>query len=171
VSELTQDQLASVMTYLENLRQRNPGLAALREHAPWEVQYQHMKADEFYAQDDGGEDHPRTGIRDVIGFCPMGCGRTLHLMPSGHLVCLARNPDCPRSGAVSELLADPETEHVVRLEESAWSAKHPLRERLRDQLLTCDIHEAVACLRDEMPRGRYRVSFFDGTWAWEPLES
>lgn len=111
-------------------------------------------------------------IRDVEGYCPMGCGRTLHLMQSGIIKCLSR--DCPDPIAVHKILSDPETAHVVDLGESAWGAKHPLRERIGDQLLDCRIGDAAEQAHAfGQESGRYRVTRSDipggEAWRWELL--
>lgn len=67
----------------------------------------------------------------VGGYCPMGCGQTL------------------------VVLADPEVEHVVRLDETEFSLQHPLRERLQGRLLDCGMHGRITS-----PRGlRARVAW------------
>jgi hypothetical protein len=107
----------------------------------------------------------------VAGFCPMGCGETLILGEGRAVVCCARG--CPRPFAVAEILADPETHHLVTIEEDGWSAKHPLRERLDDALLSCGISDAFLRGVRSVP-GRYRVHCPPGDppmWVWEPLPS
>jgi hypothetical protein len=107
----------------------------------------------------------------VAGFCPMGCGETLILGEGRAVVCCARG--CPRPFAVSEILADPEIHHVLEVDEGGWQGKHPLRERLDDQLLSCDLTGAMLDgLRS--PPGRYRVTRVAApggkdTWVWESL--
>ncbi len=100
----------------------------------------------------------------VAGFCPMGCGKTLYF--SGRRVlCSAEN--CPRPSAVAEILAGSETEHIVLLDENGgWIMRHPLRERLDDKLMTCELVPIVAaacCDGDEAP-GRYRVTSHGEMW-------
>lgn len=96
----------------------------------------------------------------VAGFCLMGCA----------VVCCARG--CPRPFAASELLADPETEHVVDYQAGGlWTMKHPLRERLDDQLMRCQLVQYLGSTYPGPGAGRYRVRDSDGTWAWEPLPS
>lgn len=106
-----------------------------------------------------------TGRREVQGYCPMGCGETLGYVDDV-VACL--NRQCPRPSAVHEILADRETEHVVVLHESTFTVRHPLRERLDDQLVTCRLH---LWLQDQdgppAPLGRYRVTAsptVDGHW-------
>lgn len=107
-------------------------------------------------------------IRDVRGFCPMGCGPTLHLMPTGFIQCLA--PECPDRGAVSTLLADAETEHIVDLKaDGTMTLQHPLRERIQGSLFDCDL---LGFAEDDRgngntPRqpGRYRVTHSGNDWS------
>jgi len=96
----------------------------------------------------------------VAGRCPMGCGEYLVLGAGGRIVCSW--PHCLRSAAVDELLEDKETEHLVVFHERNFTVRHPLRERLDDQLLTCDVHAQceIFDLADN-PLGSYRF-FEDG---------
>lgn len=96
-------------------------------------------------------------VRLVDGYCPMGCGKSLVLSEGGVVFC--DDVDCPRPTAASEILGDPETEHIVELGETTFTVRHPLRERLDDQLMECALHRWIAA-RDEPPEppGRYRVA-------------
>lgn len=108
----------------------------------------------------------------VAGYCPMGCGQTLFLGEAASVVCSA--PSCPRPAAVTEILTDPETDHVVEVTEDGWQGLHPLRERLDGELLSCDLSQAML---DGLPPppGRYRVRLIRGplpgvpAWAWDRL--
>lgn len=105
----------------------------------------------------------------VKGYCPMGCGQTL-VHDSGEVVCT--DYQCPRPWASTELLNDPETGHVVDLDEHGFTVRHPLRERLDDELLSCDLHEWLVCNRPPVQLGlRYRVAGNPGdAHAWTPLD-
>jgi hypothetical protein len=92
-------------------------------------------------------------------YCPMGCGNTLHVMVgggSGGLTCLARN--CPDKNAAQKILSDGETEHVVVYKGGTYVVRHPLRERIGDALVECEVAAAVFRFGDH-PRedGRYRA--------------
>lgn len=106
-----------------------------------------------------------TAYPQVVGFCPMGCGHTLFLGEGGHVTCSYGM--CPRPDAVDELLADRETEHVVRLWDDTFAVQHPLRERLDGGLFDCQLHDGLA-QQDGPPYepGQYRVSepFWDTAW-------
>ena len=112
---------------------------------------------------------------DVHGSCPMGCGRTLHLASdSGMIACTA--PGCPRPSAVTDLLQDRETEHVVTFTEEGFTLRHPLKERLDEALMECDLHEELASLSwAPVPPGRYRASRWPDQnarrWAYIELPS
>jgi hypothetical protein len=116
--------------------------------------------------------------RAVQGYCPMGCGRTLFLDDSGHIVCSWRGGDgCPNPTAVDVLLAERETEHVVKFDDVGFVILHPLRERLDDltagdDLWDCSLHAYVQSLPGPPVRpGRYRARSLDGAppWSWEAL--
>ena len=72
----------------------------------------------------------------------MSCGEVLILGEAGQVQCT--NPGCPRPLAVCELLADPEAEHVVILTRTGFTIRHPLRERLDDELMRCPLHAYLA---------------------------
>jgi len=74
----------------------------------------------------------------LVGNCPMGCGPHLFVGAGGYITCAWI--DCPHPDAVSTLLADRETEHVVQFGEAGFTIRHPLRERLDDALMECDLH-------------------------------
>ncbi len=110
---------------------------------------------------------------NIVGYCPMGCGRTLFVGDGGYITCSF--VECPEPDAVSTLLEDRETEHVVEFGESTFTVRHPLRERLRDEVLTCDLHRFCADLPGPPPQlGRYRtLPRMDGAtgWAFEAVEA
>lgn len=114
------------------------------------------------------EAHPR-----VRGHCPMGCGETL-ILDDGYVTCSRTGPrSCPRPDAVATLLEDPETHHIVQIREDEFTVRHPLRERLDDALMDCDM-QWIAAL-DGPPRkpGRYRVRWAgaqpSAPSAWEEI--
>lgn len=82
-------------------------------------------------------------MTEIDGYCPMGCGQTL-FVASGHIHCSL--VDCPQPTAVAEILNDRETEHLVTFSETAFTVRHPLRERLDDALMECELHEHIASL-------------------------
>lgn len=112
--------------------------------------------------------------RSVAGYCPV-CGGSLFLGDGGHVTC--RRVDCPRPTAVDELLEDRETEHVVVFGDTGFTVRHPLRERLDDELMTCKLHEHIAGLSGPPVRpGRYRArpAFTapvggEPTWSWQAI--
>lgn len=96
----------------------------------------------------------------VIGYCPNGCGRTLGIGSSHQITCVADT--CPRPSAAHELLADAETEHLVELLAETFNVRHPLRERIGEQILTCPLGQWID-KHDAPPEepGRYRVTIED----------
>lgn len=103
----------------------------------------------------------------INGFCPMGCGETLYL-EGADVACVSLK--CPRDTAASEILADPESGHIVELGVRDLSIIHPLRERLDGQLLECELSEYLQDLGGPpQPPGRYRVAGSGETWEWAAL--
>jgi hypothetical protein len=94
--------------------------------------------------------------RAIKGYCPMGCGETLFRSDTGYITCSYE--DCIDPSAVSKILKDIEVQHIVNLEETAFSIKHPLCERVEDDLFRCDIFRLIGQL-DSPPGepGKYRV--------------
>jgi len=108
-------------------------------------------------------------VTDVRGFCPMGCGETLFLGSGGYVTCSLIG--CPRPDAVSTLLDDRETDHVVHLKERTFTVRHPLRERLNDALMRCDLDTYLIALNG--PPGlpaRYRVGWKGERWTWQRID-
>lgn len=117
--------------------------------------------------------------RRVMGYCPV-CGReTLRLTDTGYLWCAGE--DCDQPFAAREVLADPETEHVVHFEDDGYQVKHPLRERIGDALLTCRVIEHINTqlhitgISVRPPGGLWRVTYRETPegdavgWQWEAL--
>lgn len=96
-------------------------------------------------------------MNTVNGYCPMGCGTTLYV-DGGMVSC--SNLNCPRPNAVSEILSDKETEHIVVVGQKDFTVKHPLRERLDNELLECNLFEHLESLDGPpVPAGEhYRVT-------------
>jgi hypothetical protein len=98
---------------------------------------------------------------EISGNCP-ACGHgslVIHPAPLNAVPVWVRCcwPDCPRPTAAHEILSDRETEHIVDLGEEAFTLRHPLRERLDDTLLDCDIHARLSAGGRPASTGRYRV--------------
>lgn len=106
--------------------------------------------------------------RQIVGHCPACGGTTLFIGTGGHITCSLIS--CPRPTAVDELLVEQETEHVVLFDEHTFTVRHPLRERLDDQLMTCNLHKTIAD-RSGPPAqpGRYRVTWTEGRWWYHKL--
>lgn len=103
----------------------------------------------------------------IKGHCPMGCGETLCVGEGGFITC--SYAECLRPDAVSTLLEDAETEHVVQFKSDSFDVQHPLRERLNGDLFRCGLHLDITSL-DGPPvaPGRYRaLSRGVGRWHWE----
>jgi len=102
---------------------------------------------------------------NLDGFCPMGCGQTLRAEETravNRIVCWGSG--CPEPLAASRILQDSETEHVVQFGGSGFTLRHPLRERLGDALMECDLHLLLMALPgppDGRP-GRFTAREQDG---------
>jgi hypothetical protein len=95
----------------------------------------------------------------------MGCGQTLFVGSGGYLTCSWI--ECPRPDAVSDLLDDDETQHLVTFGPHDFTIRHPLRERLDDALMACQLHTYCAEL-DGPPvqLGRYRAWPNESRWSF-----
>lgn len=106
-------------------------------------------------------------------YCP-ACGQQRLVVRGNQLLC--DMPGCPRPSAAAEILSDPETEHVVMIDRGTGNVvvKHPLRERVTDELFACDVLTSVM----ETPSGRfpretgqYRVTLDErGDWNFARIE-
>ncbi|MGW0578323.1 DUF6085 family protein [Streptomyces sp. NPDC002920] len=108
----------------------------------------------------------------VAGHCPMGCGETLQRRAAdGIIVCSAAG--CPRPNAVDVILREPETEHIVQFDEDGFTIRHPLRERLDDALMRCELHRFCAGLPGPPvgDNGRCRATFLGPRdWVFQRIE-
>lgn len=95
-------------------------------------------------------------MRIVRGYCPMGCGETL-ILDGARIKC--SDFACSNPEAVHLILDNSETEHVVRIDEDDFSVKHPLRERIEDDLFECTVFRKIALMDHPYQEpGIYRVS-------------
>lgn len=104
----------------------------------------------------------------VKGHCP-ACGWSgLFVDDSGFITC--PQYDCPNPSAAADILDDRETQHLVTFTEQGWTIRHPLRERLDDQLTACALNDACRALSGPPPQlGTYRVEphpINPGAWTW-----
>jgi hypothetical protein len=105
----------------------------------------------------------------VQGHCP-ACGwASLFIGEGGYLTC--SRLECPQPDAVHRILADSETEHLVQFDDDGFTVRHPLRERLDDALMQCDLHRHCASLPGppDAP-GRYRAVEQGGDWLFRRLD-
>ncbi len=114
-----------------------------------------------------GQQRPHGNHEKIAGYCPMGCGQTLFVGNLGAITC--SHLECPCPEAVHTILSNAQTEHVVVFTEENFSIKHPLRERVGDELHRCPVHKALSLL-DEAPvePGTYQVEFGAGAGAVKP---
>lgn len=116
----------------------------------------------------GAVDDPVPDGAPVAGYCPMGCGQTLtRRAHDGAILC--GNPGCARPDAVDTIVGEQETEHIVQFDPVGFTIRHPLRERLDDDLMQCELHRYCSRL-DGPPRdgtGRYQATTVGpGSWTF-----
>lgn len=109
---------------------------------------------------------------NIEGFCPMGCGPTLRAEETravNKIVCWHEN--CPEPLAAQRILNDEETEHVIRFSGSGFTIRHPLRERLDDGLMNCELH--LTCIAMPGPpegkTGTFRALEKNGAWTFRAI--
>jgi len=111
------------------------------------------------------------GFEHVKGYCPMGCGETLFLAFDGYVTC--SYVSCPKPDAVSTILENRETEHLVTFKDSNFSILHPLRERaerLDGKLTECELHNYISMLQGPPVKpGVYRARAVQDIWTWEKV--
>lgn len=104
---------------------------------------------------------------DLQGYCPMGCGQTLHATGAGFITCL--NRDCPRPAAVTQLLTQRDViEHRVIFGQDEFVVIHPLRERFGDLIAHCPLDEYLRRLPGPpVALGEYLAEQqSDGMWVY-----
>lgn len=94
-------------------------------------------------------------------FCPQGCGATLRSQHNT-LVCVA--PDCPDPDSVTKLLGEGLQEHRLVIKYGrhvTWTLKHPLCERIDDDLFECPFNQWESLLSNDTSSvvgvGEYRM--------------
>lgn len=107
----------------------------------------------------------------IEGNCPMGCGSTLFIANGGYITCSFTT--CPDPSRAADLLADRETEHIVKFTDDGFTVQHPLREH-HEELMNCDLHVKLANL-DTPPvkPGMYRfiAQFGNKPWRFETIKT
>ncbi|MEI5520699.1 DUF6085 family protein [Streptomyces brasiliscabiei] len=105
----------------------------------------------------------------IRGHCP-ACGASLFLGAGGYLTC--QQLECPQPDAAHRILADRETEHIVQFDDEGFTIRHPLRERLDDALMRCDLHRHCASLPGPPGApGRYRAVARRGDWEFQRIDA
>lgn len=112
----------------------------------------------------------------LAGHCPHGCGQVLYVddaqidTEGNRVVCMGEN--CPDPQAVHRILADAQTDHRVHFSGTGFTIRHPLRERIDDALMDCELHLALMGMPGP-PEGRpgtFRFFEKDGRWEMERLD-
>lgn len=109
----------------------------------------------------------------IPGYCPMGCGQTLFRASGGYVTCSYIG--CANPSAVSDILEDRETEHLVDITDAGFIVRHPLRERMGDDIMTCRLTDYMHAQDGPPPKpGRYRVyqtGQYGESYAFETVRS
>lgn len=97
----------------------------------------------------------------VNGVCPACGSESLYPAAVGKTVyrdIMCSNADCPDPSAASKILSESEIHHTVLINDKSFSLKHPLRERIGNELLSCPVYKMLTSL-DGPPAqtGTYRV--------------
>lgn len=107
----------------------------------------------------------------IKGHCPACGGASLFVVEGGYVTC--SRIDCPRPDAAHIILADSETEHIVRLDAAGWTVRHPLRERIGDALMGCTLNRYLQEIDQPEETGTFRarreVDAEWEVWSWERL--
>lgn len=105
--------------------------------------------------------------RTVSGYCPMGCGQTLALSNEGFVVCVGA--DCPHATAPTVILSEAEPEHLVMFGRDSCTVRHPLRERIADQMMVCQLLTFCGESGPPGPPGMYRATRAGDGWSFEAV--
>lgn len=92
-------------------------------------------------------------VHQVAGYCP-ACGGVLAVDETGVITCTERA--CPDALAAHKILGESETEHLVEIDDHGFHVKHPLRERIDNALLTCEV---LTSLQQHVPESHSRGTF------------
>lgn len=102
----------------------------------------------------------------INGHCP-ACGQDELIMDYATADIRCGGNGCPRPTAAHEILSDRETHHRVTFTDGGFTIRHPLRERLDDALMRCDLHyELGNRINAPVPPGEYRALDHDGRWSF-----
>jgi hypothetical protein len=106
------------------------------------------------------------------GHCPTCGNQTLYaeeMRAVNRIICMG--DDCPDPHSAHRILQDDQTDHVVHFSGAGFTIRHPLRERIDDALMDCELHLALMGMPGppEGRPGRFRVFLKDGVWGMERL--
>lgn len=108
----------------------------------------------------------------IDGFCPMCGSQTLYaeeMRVVNRIICIG--DDCPDPQATHRILSDSSTDHLVTFTGSGFTIRHPLRERIDDALMDCELHLHLMSMPGP-PEGRpgvFQISGEGGNWALQRL--
>lgn len=106
------------------------------------------------------------------GHCPTCGNQTLYaeeMRVVNRIICMG--DDCPDPHSVHRILQDSQTDHIVHFSGAGFTIRHPLRERIDDALIDCELHLALMGFPGppEGRSGRFRAFQKDGVWDMERL--
>ena len=110
-----------------------------------------------------------SNMLSVIGYCPMCSGETLGLDGLGEIICT--NADCPDRLAVTKLLRNRQSEHIVVFHsDDTFSVQHPMKERIDGKLHLCRLRQELSASgTPPMPPGRYIAHQAHHRWTFERI--
>lgn len=108
------------------------------------------------------------------GFCPVCGNQTLYaeeMRMVNRIICMG--DDCPDPHCAQRVLQDAQTDHLVDFSGAGFTIRHPLRERIDDALMDCELHLALMGMPGppEGRPGKFRVFMKDGRWEMERQET
>jgi hypothetical protein len=110
----------------------------------------------------------------VVGYCPMGCGQTLFLGAGGHVTCSFVG--CPEPSVVDDILDQDakEKDHIAEIRNGIVTIRHPLFERVNDELMDCRLLHWINERAEGLPPiadGTYRFVYDVDDFKWRCTET
>lgn len=92
----------------------------------------------------------------INGYCP-ACAAPELVMDYATAQLRCDSPGCPQPDAAHVILQDTQVDHVVTFTADGFTLRHPVRERVNDDLLRCEVHRWIFEHDPGLTPGRYKV--------------